>query len=191
MSEDLGQKIDRLTETVHTGQTNVAGRLGELTATVDGLRGQHDRLAGRVEKVVVDQAGCPARAGLGGINARLRKLEARTEPKGEPTGSVDVSSGSGSQRRSSWMAAPVVSLLRPFLPWIIAALVGLGAWMASGGDSEKAMAAIAEVRAIQEQIEKRIEKIPTDQASRTAEDEAATWPTSDPSGRLVPISVLP
>ena len=209
-TRDLGRKIDRLSDAVHEGQKEVAKSIGELTATVNGLRDQHSRLEDRVEKITSEQAGCPGRAGVKGVNARLRRIEDRIDPKpadprsrGEDSGLADMAAERAiaeaeraAERAAFASRSPalvgLLSVVRPILPWIVAALIGLGVYLGSGGDKEATSAAIRDFTERLIQIEKTVQPIVDERddvaPGSTAGGSTAWGPTS---GGPTPIRVLP
>lgn len=202
-TRDLGKKIDRLSEAVHGGQLKVAEQLGRLSAKVEGLGENYGHLSEAVEKVAKEQASCPARGGVKGVNARLRRLEDRADPspggqpRGDDSGLVDlaVERARAEAERAARVPFGVAALgvLRPILPWIVAALVGLGVYLGSGGDSEATSRAIRDFTERLIQIEKTVK--PTGSGSASADedrDDVTAWgPTSDPAHTLSPLRVLP
>jgi len=209
-TRDLGKKIDRLSDAVHEGQKEVAKSIGELTATVKGLSDQHSRLEDRVDKITSEQAGCPGRAGVKGVNARLRRIEDRIDPKpgGQPAGQPARGDDSGladmaaeraiaEAERAAGRAAfasrspaliGMLSLIRPILPWIVAALIGLGVYLGTGGDKDATSAAILDFTERLIQIEKTVKPIVEERddvaagstACATAWGPTSGGPTSDP-----------
>lgn len=170
---DLATALTDLGKTVSSLQVEVVRSVTELQGEVKHLGEAHKEVAKQVKEVALNQASCVARTGAEGVNARIKKLEKKTSEdridvkseldkyREDHTGNVDevalraarLATGNGSK---GWM-----TLAARAVPWLIMGLIGLGVWLGSGGDEDRVLQVLQNVREIGIKVEQLEQEVPT------------------------------
>jgi len=72
---DLESAMKDLTKSVTEHKYELGVKIAVLTTNVGTLQSAHDANTVKLDKVLALELECPARAGVGGVNARLKQLE--------------------------------------------------------------------------------------------------------------------
>jgi hypothetical protein len=186
---DLTTALQNLAQSVANHRVEISGQIGALTANVDSLKYSHAANGTKLDRVLELELACPARAGWEGLKADVARAGDRIDTnqtkvesefkavRGESTGQVDVPTIARQTFGQPFGANGSVmkELFVRAIPYIIIALVGLGAYLSSGGDTKTTLAALRAVSDTVAKVDLRLGKIETkvDTASKD-EREAAT-----------------
>jgi len=171
---DLAAALTDLGKTVTSLRVDVVRSVTELQGEVKHLGTAHEQVAKEVKEIALNQASCVARTGQDGVNARLKKLEKkisddRIEVKSEldkyredQTENIDEVALKAAKLATKNGGRNWLALAARAVPWIVMGLIGLGVWLGSGGDEEKVIQVLQNVREIGlkvEQMERETPKV--------------------------------
>ena len=185
MTDEQSRRIERhvelLTQSINATRETLSREMGQVTTAVDGLQKEQGRLVLRVDKLAEDQAGCPARGGIKGVNARLANLETGERERvadelirarEDATGQHDVPPrGEPAHRHGSIAPGALVSILslfRPVVVLIVSVAICIGVYLGSGGDEERTAAVLDRVIQVTGQLQKQVAEIQTSPALQDA-----------------------
>ena len=159
---NISEELKALSTSVTEHRIEIAGKIGKLTTKVEGLTKSSDGLINRIDKIALNQASCTARTGQTGVNARLKRIEKKssedrihveTELKAlreEQTGQIDIINTPKIKPNGSMLLASI----KYFGPFLAALLFALGVYFGTGGDDEKTVQILQNVREIGLRVEK-------------------------------------
>jgi hypothetical protein len=174
---DLAIALDRISASVQSHRVDLGEKIATLTANVGTLQTSHEANAKKLDEVYKLELSCAARAGFDGALDRLAQLEddskVRVESelqaaRDEITGRVDVENRdemeaagiSNRHRRWSDTRSTVFrALALKAVPYVLFGLVALGAYLASGGDTEATARALRAVSDAVARVDSKIEKV--------------------------------
>lgn len=192
---DLTSALTKLADTVTDLRLDVVKKVTALQGDVRHLSDSHGELASQVKEVSTNQASCPARTGEPGVNARLKKLEKkisddRIEVKSEldkyredQTGNVEEAALRAARLATDSGGRNWSALAARAVPWLIMGLIGLGVYLGSGGDEERVLQVLQNVREIGLKVEKlehetpRFVPLPITPAECESEEIPTVFPT--------------
>jgi|GEM_PF-5263417 outer membrane murein-binding lipoprotein Lpp len=130
---NLSEAVTDLSKAVTDQRYELGIKLATLTTNVGTLQTSHDTNAKKLDRVLELELGCPARAGLKGINARIGKLETGEklrieselqEARDEITGQQDVMQRRAGERNYS--ETPTGRFVKFIMPYVWKGLVVFG-----------------------------------------------------------------
>lgn len=143
---------------------------GEVAGMKSTLKGVNDTLKEHradIKKTREDQLECDAKTGWVALNREMKQNREKQSAyqghireelnglRGDQTGQTDVHRIPPVITKTN--GAMIAGFFKAFGPWIIAGLIGLGVYLGSGGDEEKTLQMLRNLREIGLKVE-RIEK---------------------------------
>lgn len=174
---DLALALDRISASVQSHRVELGEKIATLTANVGTLQTSHETNAKKLDEVLRLEIGCAARAGWDGLLERVGGLETgekvRVESelqaaKNEITGRVDVENrremdaAGVSSKYGRWeytRSTVFRALAIKSIPYILFGLIMLGAYLASGGDTEATARALRAVSDAVARVDSKIEMV--------------------------------
>jgi len=166
----ISDSLNELTKSVNQHRVELAGEIATLNTTVAHLSKSNEAVGKKVEEIGLAQAGCPARTGWPGANARIGKLEKKTssdkinpgnemsDGRDDHTGNVDEAALAAARVATVETGINFLKVVKIIGPWIAALFIGIGIWIGTRDSDDKDDQLLHNVRELGikiEQIEKR------------------------------------
>lgn len=148
---------------------NLTGEVAGMKSDLNGVNDTLKEHRAAIKETREDQLSCKAAGGWGALNREMKSAKNRIRDdrvyieskmddlREDQTGQVDVHALPAEKRFNGSLPWPIIKTLGPLLLAVFLGILGLGFYLGSGGDEEKTLQVLRNLREIGLKVEK-IEK---------------------------------